>query len=488
MSDASTLAPALWGIPVVSDSAAREAAFPPATRSQDQRVFNKATGNIERWSGSAWAADVFGTKHTFDVQQQFGATGDGVTDDRVAIQTAIAAAAAAGGGVVYVPTGTFLVSVAAHPQNGAYLQGLILYPNVTLVGAGSGASVIKLAANQSGSIVRNFDITTGTDRNIHVRDLTLDGNAPNQSGVANAGLDYLRLRSGTVTRVVAKNVRGTALSGAGEGFHFNAGLCSDLTYVQCVAYGDAGSTASGFSANQCTGLSYQQCTARGMTVTNGFTHNGCAEVRHANCHAYLNAQAGFNSESSEGVYYIGCTAGGRSIAGAMPWFTAGQSLGNTVYGFVINGSTKWSIVGGSARYNGQGIFVGIGSTYGLIDAIDISANARGIQMHLSAVPTTRIGATINTGNTVAALEVPSGVGQTVLDADTLIAPAIPASTVALANPFPFTVAVTVGGGTVTAITVNTAVVTASGGTFLLQPGWTIKLTYSVAPGWLWVKA
>ncbi len=42
--------------------------------------------------------------------QNFGAKGDGITDDTAAIQSAIDAAAAAGGGQVYMPTGTYIVS------------------------------------------------------------------------------------------------------------------------------------------------------------------------------------------------------------------------------------------------------------------------------------------------------------------------------------------------------------------------------------------
>ena len=56
---AGEVAPALWGIPVVSGSSERAALFPvPAT---DQRVFNKAASAIERWTGSAWVSDFAGS-------------------------------------------------------------------------------------------------------------------------------------------------------------------------------------------------------------------------------------------------------------------------------------------------------------------------------------------------------------------------------------------------------------------------------------------
>ena len=57
--------------------------------------------------------------------QNFGAKGDGITDDTAAIQRAIDAAAAAGGGQVYVPTGTYIVSGGVEPSDGCLMLSLI---------------------------------------------------------------------------------------------------------------------------------------------------------------------------------------------------------------------------------------------------------------------------------------------------------------------------------------------------------------------------
>lgn len=80
----------------------------------------------------------------------YGATGDGTTNDRAAVQAAIDACAAAGGGVVFFPKGTYLFSSAIIPKS-----------NIIYLGVGA-ASVLKTSANgnviQSASAAIN-DIT-----------------------------------------------------------------------------------------------------------------------------------------------------------------------------------------------------------------------------------------------------------------------------------------------------------------------------------------
>ena len=62
---------------------------------------------------------------------QFGAVGDGLTDDTVAIQSVIDAVYSAGGGIVYAPPGTYVVGP------------LTMRPKVRLVGAGQESTIFK---------------------------------------------------------------------------------------------------------------------------------------------------------------------------------------------------------------------------------------------------------------------------------------------------------------------------------------------------------
>ena len=78
--------------------------------------------------------DVIGLAPVYNVKQ-YGAVGDGVANDTAALQAGLAAAAAAGGGIVYLPTGTYLV------------DGQLEIPSrTTLCGAGMGQSTIRAVA------------------------------------------------------------------------------------------------------------------------------------------------------------------------------------------------------------------------------------------------------------------------------------------------------------------------------------------------------
>jgi hypothetical protein len=66
------------------------------------------------------------------------------------------------------------------------------------------------------------------------------------------------------------------------------------------------------------------------------------------------------------------------------------------------------------------------------------------------------------------------------------APSVPATTVALRNPFWRHAAVTIAGGTVSAVAVDGTATGVTSGTVIVPSGHTITLTYSSAPAWNWV--
>lgn len=75
--------------------------------------------------------------------KNYGATGDGATDDATAIRAAIAAAFAVGGGVVFFPPGTYMVgSTLTFPMNPT-----TRYSNITLRGAGPNTTTLRRTGN-----------------------------------------------------------------------------------------------------------------------------------------------------------------------------------------------------------------------------------------------------------------------------------------------------------------------------------------------------
>lgn len=118
--------------------------------------------------------------------KDFGAIGDGVTDDSAAINAAINSVAASGGGVIHMPTGVYSIN-----------SPVILKGYVILSGEGFGRTIIKGANSTSHDLVVTDGFatlvgtnTTGGPRCFGLRDLTIDGNRWNRTGTGTCLLIY----------------------------------------------------------------------------------------------------------------------------------------------------------------------------------------------------------------------------------------------------------------------------------------------------------
>ncbi|MET0180441.1 MAG: glycosyl hydrolase family 28-related protein [Novosphingobium sp.] len=142
----------------------------------------------------------------------YGAKGDGVANDQAAFKAAIEAAAYQGGGVVYAPAGTYLIGAGGPDDSDG---AITLLSNVTLQGAGMGATVLKLVddvGQQINGFVRTPYGQVTTD--VTLRDLTLDGNRENNTTKANAFLcgvapgDARACEDVTISNVEVRNFSG----------------------------------------------------------------------------------------------------------------------------------------------------------------------------------------------------------------------------------------------------------------------------------------
>jgi parallel beta-helix repeat protein len=102
----------------------------------------------------------------------YGAKGDGVSDDTVALQNAVNAAAAAKT-AVYLPSGTYIVSAPISLPAGA---------GYSVIGSGWGTTVKLKAASNCYVFAM-----TGADTRITMRDLTIDGDCLEQGTTGSSG-------------------------------------------------------------------------------------------------------------------------------------------------------------------------------------------------------------------------------------------------------------------------------------------------------------
>jgi hypothetical protein len=143
----------------------------------------------------------------------YGATGNGTTDDTAAIQAALNV-----GGAIYFPSGTYLVKNAA---NIAGVSALLLSSNSLIFGEGT-SSVIKLGAH---STIKHciFD-SIGTKSNITIRDLKFDGNKAQQTGALDEFSHGIRI----VDRSVGVTVENcTVVNCQGDGIYIGYELQPD---------------------------------------------------------------------------------------------------------------------------------------------------------------------------------------------------------------------------------------------------------------------
>jgi len=164
----------------------------------------------------------------FDVKE-FGAKGDGSTDDAPKIQAAIDAAGEKGG-LVYFPPGNYLIdsSLLIGKVSGNRLLG---YSNISIRGAGIGATTIKCTSSLNGSDhitkndIFNANNVNSTDpyhsspyvENIWIMDLTIDCTNQNTSKVAGqlgtnlCAIEYQNVHNAGAIRVKVIKACGNAI-------------------------------------------------------------------------------------------------------------------------------------------------------------------------------------------------------------------------------------------------------------------------------------
>lgn len=168
----------------------------------------------------------------------FGAVGDGVTDDTAAFEAASIAS-----GTVYVPEGTYI------------LESANVTSNTTLVGAGRGATILKLKS----SAVTKRILTLDTVNNVTLTGFDVD---------ASAVSDAVALWVDTSTKVRIQDV---GSSGAGNNIHtYLVGACDGVQitsmFAENYAYGVLTEPSSTTANISVTGSSFKDIQGDGVEI------------------------------------------------------------------------------------------------------------------------------------------------------------------------------------------------------------------------------
>lgn len=153
--------------------------------------------------------------------KEFGAKGDGTTDDTLSIQNAIDFAFSQGGGVVLLPKGVYIITT------------LDLKNNVSLYGTNPTLSTLKQKNNTNIPVLPmnnavNMITIINSKVNVEIRNLTLDGNKSNQTIPIMFGIYSESTENLFVENVIIKNVVNTAMySGHGKQLYIKNVIMKD---------------------------------------------------------------------------------------------------------------------------------------------------------------------------------------------------------------------------------------------------------------------
>jgi hypothetical protein len=392
--------------------------------------------------------------------KDFGAKGDGVTDDTAAIQAAFDAvwhgtSPGTSGGTVWLPSGTYLISLYINIQSTQNVSG----GGVTILGAGApmsagdnnGVGTTILSSNTTGHPGDNVQaafMSGGNAYGLTVRGILFKGNVGSPPQIPASQLTTNTHINGTTGLFLGYNHSALIDSCAFEGFSVGCYIInSNVVLANCR-----------FDNNQNVGLAIVGGTAQVLSGT--FGRNGINVAPGNVCsNIYINGQ-GLPSTATGGNGSNVVIDGG--VIDEITSNSAAQAIGVYIGGTFSTTirDTQIYVPTGSSG-NTYGVYIDTGSYLATLKGV----NVRPFTFDPTRVPTNTIyiaaGAIATVLDTV--VTAPNG-GGNIADHGTYTymrrvngtqgaqtAPSVPATGVSFANPFPYDCTVYVSGGTVSAI-------------------------------------
>lgn len=208
--------------------------------------------------------------------QKYGAKGDGVTDDTIAIQNTIDYVSSSGG-IVYIPAGTYIV------------KKILPKSNVIIHGAGV-ATLLKLSSGVS-DFNHVFEINNAN--NVTIRNLSIDGNKDTQSFYL-SGFFTLICKNLTIENVSIKNMYGEGLF-----IGYTSFLSENVTINNVVI--------ENCTRNELVLGNCKNVKIKGVTINSDSAFSACVDIeKHSNSdvHENIHLEDIYVNASAQGVKII----------------------------------------------------------------------------------------------------------------------------------------------------------------------------------------
>jgi hypothetical protein len=266
----------------------------------------------------------FNVKHP-----DFGAKGDGVTNDTAAIKAAAAAASAAGGGTLFFPEGVYLISVYDREDTNV----ITLDDYVSMAGAGYNTVITPVVTQMEGAANASRIWKMIRFRShLSVRNMRFYGKSDLLNRTSLTASTVVPLEPwGAQSNYIVENVWIHHVHGINrEAFGLNSKPgCHTFRYLNLTGYnvegtpfhvtGNIETTGDAFAgSNMAHNVEVRGCKGYNNTWQ-GISVYGAYDVRISDCHFYGNSAHGLNLEWCYDVDVRDCVMSGNGYAGFGTW-------------------------------------------------------------------------------------------------------------------------------------------------------------------------